>query len=328
MATQAVACCFTGGKDCCLAAHLISALSDGYDSPKASALLLKDPSLRSRLEAFTGYQVVLLVTFGPAGGTSSFKAHPMHLIKLMAKAMGIPHTIIEIGSSEGGSYLQSYRTAIQDLHDQHGIQALLTGDILDVCNDFMGKACQDIMPLLRPLWEIPRKQLLDLLWENNFKAIISCVNIKSLGEIPEQGDSAEGIQQPAALLADESLHEVHIDPVALATKGKGNHHNSNQNEVVPLSCLLLGKELTQKLHCDVLLGSACKALGIDECGEKGEFHTMVISAPSLFGEWSLDIMTSSGGSGNHVRFLQIVREGDFAFLKVPHDAKLVRSILD
>jgi hypothetical protein len=44
----------------------------------------------------------------------------------MAKAMGLPHKVIEIGSTS--SYLEAYRTAIQELRDVHGIQALLTGN--------------------------------------------------------------------------------------------------------------------------------------------------------------------------------------------------------
>lgn len=32
----------------------------------------------------------------------------------------------------------------------------------------------------------------------------------------------------------------------------------------------------------MLLGPSCRGLGIDECGEQGEFHTMVVAAPRLF----------------------------------------------
>ena len=47
------------------------------------------------------------------------------------------------------------------------------GDILDVCSDFMGRATDGIMPLQRPRWGMPRRQLLDLLWGNGIEVCSS-----------------------------------------------------------------------------------------------------------------------------------------------------------
>ena len=41
-----------------------------------------------------------------------------------------------------------------------------------MCSDFMGRAADGIMPLLRPLWGMPRRQLLDLLWGNDIEVCL------------------------------------------------------------------------------------------------------------------------------------------------------------
>ena len=64
-----VACCFTGGKDSCLALHLLKAA--GGDAG------LGEEFEQQRLSA----DVCLLVLFAPAGGPE-FKAHPIECIRL------------------------------------------------------------------------------------------------------------------------------------------------------------------------------------------------------------------------------------------------------
>lgn len=142
---------FTGGKDCCLALHHIKEKC---------------------------YNVIVLVTFAPPN--TLFKAHPIEIIKKQAKAIGIPHTICII---EGPNYLQNYRDKILQLKQKYGIEGLVTGDILDVCNDFMKKACHDIVTLIRPLWKEDEKKLLNDMWERNFDIIITYINKKKLPSI-------------------------------------------------------------------------------------------------------------------------------------------------
>jgi diphthamide synthase (EF-2-diphthine--ammonia ligase) len=101
--TVNVACCYTGGKDSTLVAHMLQ---------------------QSQLER--PCKLALLVLFTPKGGKPSFKAHPVDLIQLQAKAMQIPLKIVEISDHEG--YLEGYRTAIRSLRDEDGIQALATGE--------------------------------------------------------------------------------------------------------------------------------------------------------------------------------------------------------
>ena len=70
----------------------------------------------------------------------------------------------------------------------------------------------------------------------------------------------------------------------------------------------------------VLLGPICLGLGIDECGEQGEFHTMVVAAPRLFHGQRLllqgdDTVVSERVSAGGALGMEWVSEDGFAFLR-------------
>lgn len=56
------------------------------------------------------------------------------------------------------------------------------GDILNVCDNFMTRATQDIIELSSPIWAIDRHKLLDTLFEHKFELLITCASIKKLGD--------------------------------------------------------------------------------------------------------------------------------------------------
>jgi len=97
MSSKRAAVSFTGGKDCTMALSLTMVTHD----------------------------VVLLVTFGPKNFTS-FKAHSLEVIKLQAKALGIPHILVEIGE-DGKTHLECYREKISEVKQAHNLDLLVTG---------------------------------------------------------------------------------------------------------------------------------------------------------------------------------------------------------
>ncbi|CAG8493809.1 1939_t:CDS:2 [Funneliformis caledonium] len=148
---QEVCLSFTGGKDSTLTLHLIS-------------------------EQTSKYKIKSLVTFTPPHTTKPFLAHPQHLIALQANALSLPHTFLPISPP----YLESYRSLITS----QKVPYLATGDILDVCNQFMDRVVENTdVKLLRPLWERERNELMELIFtQSNFEIIISCVNLEKIHE--------------------------------------------------------------------------------------------------------------------------------------------------
>lgn len=114
---------FTGGKDSTLVCTLLQKIRDDTWFDQLSS------SMKQRLMPYVEAEVTTLVTFVPANGTP-FKAHSLQLIKLQADALGLPHQIMEVTAP----YMESYKDNILKLKLEYGIEALATGDILDVCN--------------------------------------------------------------------------------------------------------------------------------------------------------------------------------------------------
>ncbi len=116
---------FTGGKDCVLSLHLVHAGAHATAHNSEAAVHNND------------LNVVVLVTFAPKGDVK-FKAHPLPMIEAQASALGLQHLMVEVGDP----YLESYRNGIAQLRIQHGIEVLVTGDILDVCDGFLRRATE------------------------------------------------------------------------------------------------------------------------------------------------------------------------------------------
>ncbi|KAI8996705.1 hypothetical protein BC832DRAFT_595447 [Gaertneriomyces semiglobifer] len=145
---------FTGGKDCTLVLHMLAAGRE--------------------------YDVQLLITFAPAPSstTKPFVSHPLSLIQRQAESLEIPHRVLFI---DGPKYMDSYVTQMEALKSE-GFLYLATGDILDVCSDFLGQASRNAgISLVRPLWGVDRRELLRLLFdEYKLSFIITCVNTQKI----------------------------------------------------------------------------------------------------------------------------------------------------
>lgn len=178
---------YTGGKDCTLALHRI-----------------KDQ----------GINVAVLVTFSPPlTDPKSFKAHSIDIIKKQAEALGIPHTICII---DGPNYLASYQREITQLRSTYGIDALVTGDILPVCSNFMERAVMNTsVELVRPLWEQPQQELLIEMWQRGFDIRVTCINAEKiphsvLVKVLDVYDVGKPLTQEG--LDAVASHEINISP--------------------------------------------------------------------------------------------------------------------
>ena len=136
---------WTGGKDCNLALHEAK---------------------------IAGYDIVGLVTF--MMGDGKFKAHPIDVMKLQAKALGIQHISVSVAEP----YTESYEEAIRKLKEEQGIATLVTGDIAEIHGDFnwiTERSKPSGVKVYLPLWHLDRGQVLQRILSSGFKVIFSCV---------------------------------------------------------------------------------------------------------------------------------------------------------
>lgn len=140
-----VAVSWSGGKDSCLACY--KALAQGHDVTNLVTFIWETPSL----------------------------AHPMPLIALQSKALGIKHTEARVKEP----YFEQYREAMARLKKENGIEGIVTGDISFV-DSFHGNWINDVckglnIEVIKPLWEADRSDLLNELISKGFKAVFTCV---------------------------------------------------------------------------------------------------------------------------------------------------------
>ena len=143
---------WTGGKDCALAMHI--AMQSGFD-------------------------VTCLVTFAPRD--AHFRSHSLDLMRAQADAIDLPWLRMEIAEP----YFDSYKAAIVQLRDEHGIEVVVTGDIAEVdgypnwvrqCAEGSG------VEVATPLWGLSRAEMLDALVRGSFRVIITAVKLSALGD--------------------------------------------------------------------------------------------------------------------------------------------------
>jgi len=140
-----VAISWSGGKDSCLA--YLKAVQLGFSISCLVTFLWEKPSL----------------------------AHPLSIIELQAKASGTRLYKARVREP----YFEQYRQAIRDLVKENNIEAIIVGDIapLDAFHgNWMENVCQGLgIRVLKPLWEIERRKLLEDLISSHCKVVFSCV---------------------------------------------------------------------------------------------------------------------------------------------------------
>lgn len=132
----------------------------------------KDSSLAFYEAKLSGYLIKSITTFIPRN--PKFLAHPLDFMKYQAKALDLPHHILEINEP----FKENYKIAINSLREKHGINVLITGDIAEVGGkpNWINECCKHLgMDTFMPLWGIDRNEIIDKLLSYKFRIIFSCV---------------------------------------------------------------------------------------------------------------------------------------------------------
>ena len=140
-----VAASWSGGKDSCLACY--KAIAQGYDVTNIVTFIWETPSL----------------------------AHPLPLIALQSKALGIQ----QIEAKVKEPYFEQYIETISRLIKENGIEGIVTGDIYFVDSshrNWMDDVCKELsIEIIKPLWDVDRYEILNELISRGFKAVFTCV---------------------------------------------------------------------------------------------------------------------------------------------------------
>ncbi|WP_084243139.1 diphthine--ammonia ligase [Planomicrobium okeanokoites] len=173
--------------------------------------------------------VALLTMFEEDGSKSRSHGLPLEIMEAQAERMGLP---LRIGKADWNNYEKEFISLLKNFKSE-GIDMGVYGDIdLEDHRAWVQKVSNEAdIEVSHPLWGEPRRNLLEELIAEGFKAVITVV------------DTAR------------------MDPK------------------------FLGREFTLKLIEEL------EALGIDACGEEGEFHTVIVdgpifveAVPAVFGE--------------------------------------------
>ena len=149
--------------------------------PKAAVLWTggKDSALALYEARLSGYEIVSLITFIPAG--ADFLAHPLFIMEAQAQALSLPHQTLTILEP----FRENYEKAIASIKIKLGIDYLITGDISLVDglpNWIRERSLPSGMKVLTPLWEKDRRSILERLISLHFEVVFSGVKSPWLNE--------------------------------------------------------------------------------------------------------------------------------------------------
>jgi diphthine-ammonia ligase len=129
----------------------------------------KDSALALDLAGKSGFDAETLVTFAPP--KPEFLAHPLPIMRHQAELIGLPHKIITIEEPYKEAYLQGLKRLME-----HGIEAIITGDIMQPKDhpDLIRECCEEAhLELVRPLWGMPREEIMRRLLEEKYEVMVS-----------------------------------------------------------------------------------------------------------------------------------------------------------
>src|SRR5579875_2179050 len=86
----------------------------------------KDSALALHAAAAHGCEARCLVTFAPP--EPDFLAHPLPVMALQARSLGLPHRVLTVAKP----FETGYEAALRTLRDEAGIECVVTGDIAAV----------------------------------------------------------------------------------------------------------------------------------------------------------------------------------------------------
>jgi uncharacterized protein (TIGR00290 family) len=119
-----------------------------------------------------GHDVAYLVVF--VSETWPAFCHPLSIMELQAKAIGIP--LLKLGVKE--PYEKSYNEAISKLVEM-GIEGIVTGDIYvvdDLHGLWMDKVTKGLdISVIMPLWEQDTSKVLDEEISSGFRSVFTCL---------------------------------------------------------------------------------------------------------------------------------------------------------
>lgn len=143
-------------------------------SPRSAVLWTggKDSALALYEARSAGYFIDRLVTLAPLN--PEFLAHPIAIMRAQARAMGLPHEVVEIASDAHAGY----RSAFTRLRQQDGIAVLITGDIdlVEGMPNFVRECCAGLdVEVVMPLWQRNLTKLMRKLIDANFEVIFTLV---------------------------------------------------------------------------------------------------------------------------------------------------------
>ncbi len=138
----------------------------------------KDSALALHEVCATGGSVKTLVTFAPRRGT--FRAHPVHVMRLQAKALGVRHRLFHLRPPYRAAYQRVFRRLLRE-----GITAVVTGDIGQIgnCAHWVRSIAEPMgLEVITPLWHRSGTGILRRLRALEFDVVVSYVDTTRLSE--------------------------------------------------------------------------------------------------------------------------------------------------